>query len=229
MCTVPSRREGASTVTELIGVRERASGAVDEDALVSRWFSLHGPPGILMAAALMLGTACGDENRTEATSDEIHLMLLDEPTWKLTEAVDYRAGLGALEDQDPDLDWFAEYDGSRVDNPDGSYTIPHVATFGHTAGLERRRGQLPGIELRSEVVDGNDALVSVAVDGDPAIAIIEVMPGYTTTLVTYDADVTIDLADLASHLVAVDEEQWAAAGGSLLDCVPLEPGCRGES
>lgn len=190
----------------------------------------------------MIVGSCGNDNdtdgsspntsststfRAESTADEVHLMLLDEPTWQLTEAVDFRAGLGALEAQDPDLDWFAEYDGTRVDNPDGSYTVPHVATFGHTAGLERRRDQLPGFELLSEVVDGRQALVSSAAGGNPAIVIIEVTADYTTTLLTYDAGV--DLNELATHLVVVDEQQWIAAGGSVLDCVPFESGCPGKS
>lgn len=189
----------------------------------------------------MIGASCSDDtgtdgssaqstssssvSRTGSTAEEVYLVLLREPTWELTEAVDYRAGLGALEAQDPDLDWFAEYDGPRVDNADGSYTVPHVATFGHTAGLERRRSQLPGFELRSEVIDGQQALVSVAADGNPAIVIIEVTADYTTTLLTYD--VGVDLNELAGHLVAVDEQQWTAAGGSLLDCVPFEAGCNG--
>ncbi|HUF33940.1 MAG TPA: hypothetical protein VMN58_12110 [Acidimicrobiales bacterium] len=197
----------------------------------------------MTAAALMVVGSCGDDtgtdgssqpsasatstSRTESTADEVHLMLLGEPTWQLTEAVDYRAGLGALEARDPDVDWFAEYDGPRRDNADGSYTIPHVTTFGHRTGLERRRGQLPGFELRSEVVDGQPALVSAAVDGNPAVVILEVTADYTTTLLTYD--VGVDLNELAAHLVAVDEQQWTAAGGSLLDCVPFEAGCPREN
>jgi hypothetical protein len=154
-------------------------------------------------------------------------MLLDEPTWQLTEAIDYRAGLGALEAQDPDLDWFAEYDGPRTDNPDGSYTVPHVATFGHGAGLETRSGQLPGLVLRSEVVAGREALVASAADGNPAVVILELSADYSATLLTYDAGV--DLHDLAAHLIVVDDEQWTAAGGLLLDCVPFESGCTGQT
>jgi hypothetical protein len=154
-------------------------------------------------------------------------MLLDEPTWQLREAIDYRAGLGALKAQDPDLDWFADYDGPRVDNPDGSWTVPRVAISGHTAGLERRRDQLPGFELRSELVAGRHALVATAADGDPAIVILKVSADYTATLLTYD--VGVDLNDLAVHLVAVDERQWTAAGGLLLNCVPFESGCSGQN
>lgn len=154
-------------------------------------------------------------------------MLLDESTWQLTEAVDYQAGLGTLAARDPDLDWFAEYDGPRVDNADGSYTIPHVATFGHTAGLERRRGQLPGFEHRSDFVHGRRALVSPPADGNPAVLILELASNYTATLLTYDTDVNLN--ELAANLAAVDDRQWTAAGGSLLNCVPFESGCTDQS
>jgi hypothetical protein len=224
-------------------IRERAFGDSDEDVSVSGRIAPRARAALVISAMLVIGGACGDDNggdglsgpsisssstsRAGSTADEVRLMLLDEPSWQLTEAVDYRAGLGAIEALDPDLDWFAEYDGSRADNPDGSYTVPHVATSGHSAGLERRRGQLPGFEPRSEVVAGRQALVASAADGNPAVVILELAADYTATLLTYDAG--IDLQDLAAHLIAVDEEQWTAAGGSLLDCVPFESGCSGEN
>jgi hypothetical protein len=168
-------------------------------------------------------TGATSTSAAEATRQDARYMLLDNPTWQLQEAVDYRAGLGALGEHDPDLDWFAEYDGPRFDNDDGSYTIPHVATFGHTASLETRRDQLPGFDLRSETVDGRHALIASAAAGNPAIVVIEIAADYTTTALTYDGGV--DLRDLATHLKTVDEQQWIAAGGTLLDCVPLEPDC----
>jgi hypothetical protein len=200
----------------------------------------RGRLALMIAATLLIGAACtngdGDgadrspnptsTSRAGAGGDGGRLRLLDEPAWQLTDAVDYRAGLGALEERDPDLDWYAEYDGQRADNPDGSYTFPHVATFGHTAGLDARRSQLPGFEHRSAVVDGRQALVSRATDGRPAIVVIELASDYTATLLTYDLGV--DLSELAEQLVAVDDQQWIEAGGSLLDCVPFEAGCSGQ-
>ena len=43
------------------------------------------------------------------------------------------------------------------------------------------------------------------------------------TILSYD-DV-VDLRDLAGRLAQVDEQQWLEAGGQMLDCVYLEPGC----
>src|SRR5687767_14083061 len=105
----------------------------------------------IAAALVLMAAACTDDGTTEVEpsdasgvssrptgSDvgkaEVHYVLVDDPQWRLREAIDYRAGLGPLGEQDPDLDWYAEYDGPRVDHGDGSYTIPAVSLFGHTTG-----------------------------------------------------------------------------------------------
>ena len=149
--------------------------------------------------------------------------LLDVPGWDLQEAVDYRAGLGSLGAAEPDLDWYAEYVGPQIDNDDGSWTVPGVSVTGHTAGLEERRGQLAGFELRSEDVGGRRALVAAATERGPAIVTVELAPDYSVTILSYD-DV-VDLHELAARLVPVDEQRWVAAGGRMLECVPFEPGC----
>lgn len=163
----------------------------------------------------------------ESAGAEAQYMLVEDPEWKLREAIDYRAGLGPLGDQDPDLDWYAEYDGARVDHGDGSYTIPAITVFGHTAGLEERRDQLAGFEFRSDAVSGRRALVAAAAGGNPAVVVVEVTSEYTVTLLTYDEGVNV--RDIAFRLTAADEQQWAAAGGTMLDCVPFQPGCAPDS
>lgn len=153
-------------------------------------------------------------------------MLVEDPRWELREAIDYRADLGSIGERDPDLDWFAEYDGPRVENDDGSYTIPHLTVFGHTAGLDRRREQLPGVELHGVRIGGRHTLIAEPADGNPAIAVIELDADYTATFLTYDEGV--DLRDVALRLAPVNEQQWVGAGGTILDCVPFELGCARE-
>jgi hypothetical protein len=126
-------------------------------------------------------------------------------------------------ERDPDLDWYAEYDGPRVDRDDGSYSIPHLAIEGHTAGMEKRRDQLPGFDFTDHDVGSRAALSATTADGNPAIVVVEVATDYSVTLLTYDDGV--DLRHLAARLVAVDEAEWIEAGGTMFDCVPLEPGC----
>ena len=193
--------------------------------------------GVLL---LLIGPGCTDDGspdgqRTPATETRptsvagdsgqsgVHYMLVTDPAWELREAIDYRAGLGPMGERDPDLDWYAEYDGPRVDQDDGSYTIPHLAIFGHTAGLEKRRDQLPGFDFNDDDIGSRAALIATPADGNPAIVVVELATDYAVTLLTYDDGV--DLRDLAARLVAVDEEQWIEAGGTMLDCVPLEPDC----
>ncbi len=163
-------------------------------------------------------SAVGDSDKTD-----VHYMLVADSPWELREAVDYRAGLGALGKTDPDLDWYVEYDGPRVDHDGGFYTIPHVVVSGHTAGLDKRRDQLPGFKFRSDLVGGRRALIAAAAGGNPAVVVIDLASDHTVTLLTYDDGVK--LPDLALRLTAANEQQWIAAGGTMLNCVPLTPGC----
>lgn len=88
---------------------------------------------------------------------------------------------------------------------------------------DTREEQLPGFDLRSHNVDGRKALVAAAAAGNPAVIVIEVATDYTLTLLIYDDGV--DLEELATHLKFADEQRWLAAGGTMLDCVPLTPDC----
>jgi hypothetical protein len=150
-------------------------------------------------------------------------VLLEASGWHLQEAVDLRGGLGPLAEGDPDLDWYAEYVGPRIDHDDHSYTVPTARISGHTAGLEALRAQLIGFELGSEDIGGRPALTAAAADRNPGVVLVELRGDYSITILSYD-DV-VDLRDLAGRLAQVDEQQWLEAGGQMLDCVYLEPGC----
>ncbi len=215
----------------------------------SRWRSSSGRTGAGAAILLLLLTgACGEDGTGEeevqsrsaapsasapeapgrsATTTSVDAagpyVLLEAPGWELQEAVDYRAGLGPLDQVEPELDWYAEYIGSRIDHDDSSFTVPTARVSGHTAGVEALRAQLVGFELAPEVIGGRQALVAPPADRNPGIVLVELRPDYAITVLSYD-DV-VDLRDLAARLVQVDERRWSDAGGQVLDCVPFEPGC----
>ena len=150
-------------------------------------------------------------------------VLLERPGWQLHEAVDYRAGPGPLSDGEPELDWYAEYEGPRIDHDARSFTVPTARISGHAATLEALSAQLTGFAFVSEDVGGRQAVVAAPADRRPGIVIVALGAGYSVMALSYD-DV-VDLRHLAAGLAPVDEQQWVAAGGQVLDCVPFEPGC----
>lgn len=165
----------------------------------------------------------GQSSQGTAPAADTQYLLLDHPQWQLQEAVDYRAGLGQLGELEPDLDWYAEYEGTQIDGDDGAFTIPSITFSGHTAGLEERADQLPGFGFRAEDTGGRRTLVAAPSGANPGVVLLELAPDYSVTLLSYDE--VVDLRDLAARLTPVDERQWIAAGGQMIDCVPLEPGC----
>ena len=166
-----------------------------------------------------------EEAAAAEPADRTQYVLLDHPDWRLKEALDYRAGLGPLGKMDPDLDWYAEYDGRRIDHGGGSFTVPAVNVSGHTAGLDERREQLGalGFDGRPAEIRGRRALFAPAARGNPSLIVIELGPGYSVTLLSYDE--VVDVRDVAALLVPVDEQAWVAAGGQMIHCAPFEPGC----
>lgn len=218
-------------------------------ALQVRSSSRRGDRSAIAATVfLLLAGACGDGTTTEeqvqsgsdtpsssgardpaespVTTAEVastQYALLERSDWHLQEALDYRAGLGPLGEIEPDLDWYAQYEGPRIDHDDDSWTIPTAKLAGYTAGLEALRSQLPGFEFGSEDVGGRPALVAAAANRNPAVVILELQADYSVSILSYD-DV-VDLRYLAAGLVLVDEQQWVTNGGQMLDCVPFEPGC----
>jgi hypothetical protein len=160
---------------------------------------------------------------TAADTVPTRYVLLGRPDWQLQEAVDYRAGLGSFGEAEPDLDWYAEYFGPQIDHDDGGFTVPTARVSGHTTGLEAVRARLVGFEFGSEDLGSRRALVAEAANRNPAVAVVELGAGYSVMVLSYDD--AVDVRDLAGGLVPADEQQWIAAGGQLLDCVPFEPGC----
>lgn len=162
---------------------------------------------------------------TTAADASTQYVLLERPDWHLQEAVDYRAGLGQLSGVEPDLDWYAEYVGPRIDHDDRSYTIPTARISGHTASLEAYRDQLTGFgfEFVSEDLGGRQALVAAAANRNPGVVIAQLQANYSVSILSYDE--VVDLRDLAAGLVLADEQRWVTAGGQMLDCVPFTPGC----
>ena len=160
---------------------------------------------------------------TDPDESPTRYVVLERPGWQLQEAVDYRAGLGSFGEVEPDLDWYAEYVGPQIDHNDRSFTVPTARVSGHAAGLEAVRARLVGFEFGPEDLVGRQALVAAAAERSPGVVIVELEAEYSVMVLSYD-DV-VDLRDLAGRLVPVDEREWVAAGGQLLDCVPFEPGC----
>ena len=201
--------------------------------------------GMCVAGMLLLGgcsdsgskkadlTTSTDSTATKATTPGVssavaadqrtRYELLDSSGWELRTGLDYRAGLGALDKAEPDLDWSASYDGPRVDGADGSYTIPRVRVSAHFSDLEGRRKHLAGFELAPGTVNGRTALVGQGGGGTPRVVLLELAPDYSLMLLTYDDPV--DLEKLAAALAPADEKGWIAAGGKVLDCVPGESNC----
>lgn len=162
-----------------------------------------------------LGQAADSSAPETGPAPGTQYVLLNDASWTVGEAIDY-IGPGPFAEMDPDLDWYAEYEGPRIDNPDGSHTVPSVTLFGHTTGLQVRKGQLPFFDFRSGQLSGRAALIAGRKDGNPAVVIVELVKGSSVTLLSYDEQA--DLVGLAGRLRLVDERQWAAAGGRRLAC-----------
>jgi hypothetical protein len=111
-----------------------------------------------------------------------------------------------------DMIWYAEYDGPRIDRPDGSYTIPHVVVSGYRVGVRAVADQLSqfGYELDGDGESG--VLVARASTGAAGLALLPLGEG-AISMLSYDLS-SEQLAELIPSLVTAPVAAWLAATAS---------------
>ncbi len=134
--------------------------------------------------------------------------LLERSGWTLVGA-GVPAGVVAGE---ADMLWYAEYDGPRIDHPDGSNTIPHVVVSGYRVGVPAMTDQLAqlGYELNGEKESG--VLVARASAGVAGLALLPVGEG-SVSMLSYDLTFE-QLAELVPSLVTVPVADWLVSTAS---------------
>jgi len=177
--------------------------------------------GLLLALVFSGGACSGDEARTGeaptsarrgARDEAARYAVLDDPSWRLQEAVRPGAGDPLRSVERPPLVWYAEY----VAAPTPSEGLM-VRLSGHDVPAAQARAALEavGFELGPVAVAGWSATggSSPADPSGPDVLLLDHGPG-SFLLLSYEVDVEA-LARLAARLRVLDEQGWVRVGGVL--------------
>jgi hypothetical protein len=178
---------------------------------------------VLLVGALT-AAACSGDAAPDAGEDGPHYVVLDGAGWELREAVRSRSGPGPLARAEPSLDWWAEYE-RLVPRGAGVTEGQSVRVSGHLVGLDEHLGELKGFNGSEGEVGGRPGRVARGPDG-PAVVTMAITPTYTVMALSYELSVD-DLRAFAADLEDATEAEWRAHGGQVVDCLPVDPSCRG--
>lgn len=149
-------------------------------------------------------------------------MLLNADGWERGEAVRPLTRPEAMERIEPSLDWWAEHE--RFEPILGGVEGADVRLSGHHVGLDDQASELVGFQATAGTVAGRRALFGTSSEGTPAVVLLELDPHYTIMVLSYALSVD-ELREVSEHLEPVSEDDWLAAGGQILECLPPDPGC----
>lgn len=142
--------------------------------------------------------------------------------WEQRRAIRPLSRPAQLVEVEPSLDWWSEHE-RRVTQ--GQVTEAQgLRLSGHHVGVDDHAQKLPGAVLDEGTIGSYRVLSSTSPEGKPAIVLIAVGTSSTIMALSYELSVE-ELLSLAADVVVVNEDEWIAAGGRMVDCLPPEPGC----
>ena len=184
--------------------------------------------------AALLGTGCGSEGGSDQTVDATKACPDDggagpyfvyrSMDWFFHGATDYPDDLRTLGEVEPSLDWFAEYEHYIPGLDDNPTQGASLRSSGHDVALATQRKELVGFQAEDTEIAGRHAYTATGPGGEPTVVGLDVGTDYTVVLLSYGLELRA-LVAVSRQIEQLCQADWIEAGGQLLDCMPIDPGC----